>query len=317
MTPTVSVILPVFNRLQYLRPAVESVLAQTLTDWELVIADDGSAAATRAYLETLERRPRTKIVWLAHTGNPSAVRNAALRAASGEYVAFLDSDDAWLPTKLQRQVSALRSRTDCRWCYTGYASIDDSGEVTSQPSPRPWAPWQGAIATQIVTLEALIATASVLVERHLVSQVGGFDEQQAMFEHYDLWLRLALRSNIVLIDEPLTHLRVHKQHYSTPGVASLQSRDRLLDNAARLVRDPHMRSVIRTLRVRTVLDIANAHADTNRITALKTLLHGGRSWWQQLSWWKGAARVSLKVATPRPLLRIYRQRRSRALARTT
>jgi hypothetical protein len=171
---------------------------------------------------------------------------------------------------------------------------------------------------QIVTLEASIATASVLVERALVSQVGGFDEQLPMFEHYDLWLRLALQSNIALIDEPLTHLRTHKQHYSTPGIASLESRDRFFRNAERLVRGPGLYAAIRRLRLRVAVDTASAHAETSRMAALATLIHGFGCWWRYPSWWPGALRVFLKLTTPRALLRIYRQlRNSRALARTT
>ena len=92
---TVSVVLPTFNRLKFLRPAVESVYAQTFTDWELIFADDGSDLETRQYLQSLENRPRVTVVWLPHTGRPAIVRNAAVSRAVGEYVAFLDSDDLW------------------------------------------------------------------------------------------------------------------------------------------------------------------------------------------------------------------------------
>src|SRR5882672_10472844 len=107
----VSIILPTFNRLEFLRPAIDSVFAQTFMDWDLIIADDGSAEPTRAYLRTLVSQPRVKVIWLAHTGNLSAVRNAALRAAQGEYIAFLDSDDLWMPVKLKHQMAALRAHT--------------------------------------------------------------------------------------------------------------------------------------------------------------------------------------------------------------
>ncbi len=81
MLPTVSVILPTFNRLKYLRAAIQSAREQTFHDWELVIADDGSDAATRGYLQTLEDPPRIRVIRLSHCGKPAVVRNAALRAA--------------------------------------------------------------------------------------------------------------------------------------------------------------------------------------------------------------------------------------------
>ena len=108
--PVVSVIVPTFNRLRFLRPAIESAFAQTFTDWELIIADDGSDLATRQYLQSLAKQPRVTVLWLAHTGRPSVVRNKALLGAVGEYVAFLDSDDLWAARKLERQLEALRGR---------------------------------------------------------------------------------------------------------------------------------------------------------------------------------------------------------------
>src|SRR5262245_55647877 len=99
-SPVVSIVLPAFNRLVYLRAAVASVFKQSFTDWELIIGDDGSDEDTRAYLGTLDQPPRVKVLWLAHTGNPAVVRNAALLEAKGEFVAFIDSDDEWLPDKL-------------------------------------------------------------------------------------------------------------------------------------------------------------------------------------------------------------------------
>jgi glycosyltransferase involved in cell wall biosynthesis len=93
VSPTVSVVLPTFNRLEYLRPAVESVFAQTFTAWELLIGDDGSEAETLDYLAALAARPRVKVLRFRHTGNPAVVRNATMREARGEYIAFPDSDD--------------------------------------------------------------------------------------------------------------------------------------------------------------------------------------------------------------------------------
>ena len=105
--PKVSVIMATFNRPQYLGPAIDSVLGQTMTDLELIIADDGSNDATRAVLRSLTADPRVHVLWREHCGNPAAVRNAALREARGEFVAFQDSDDVWLPQKLARQLEAL------------------------------------------------------------------------------------------------------------------------------------------------------------------------------------------------------------------
>src|ERR1043165_1265982 len=101
MPPEVSIIVPSYDRLEYLRQAVESVFAQSFRDWELIVADDGSGPATAAFLTELEPQPPVRVLRAEHSGNPSVVRNLALRAAHGNLVAFLDSDDIWSPAKLE------------------------------------------------------------------------------------------------------------------------------------------------------------------------------------------------------------------------
>jgi len=306
---TVSVILPTFNRLKYLRASVDSVFAQTFVQWELIIADDGSDGETRTYLQALERLPRVRLIWLPHTGNLSAVRNAALRDARSEYVAFLDSDDVWKPTKLERQIGALRRSPSRGWCYTGYERIDDTGGVRIYPGTKPWVPHRGAIFEQLLRLEAAVATATVVVEYRLLMEIGGFDEELFIFEHYDLWLRLALRSEVELIDEPLTCLRSHEQHYSKGGIPMLAGRNQLLRKFRSRVTDPRLHRVIGRLCAQSALNLANLHADTNRLEALKTLATGAAYAAGNLQWWTGVSRVLCKLALPRGLLALYRNNR--------
>ena len=106
-TPLVSIVLPTFGRLHYLRATIQSIYRQTWPDWELLIADDGSDSQTREYLHSLTNESRVRVIWLEHTGVPAVVRNAGVRAARGEYVAFLDSDDLWTPQKLALQIQTL------------------------------------------------------------------------------------------------------------------------------------------------------------------------------------------------------------------
>ncbi len=307
--PLVSVILPTFNRPKYLRSAVESVFAQTFQNWELIIADDGSDADTKAYLRSLESLPQVKLIWRSHTGNPSAVRNAALRAATGQFVAFLDSDDMWVPEKLGRQIEVLRSGSNCRWIYTGYVQIDDAGKTQTSRAAKPWIPYRGAIAEQLLRLEASVATAAVLVERRLLAQIGGFDEDLLMFEHYDLWLRLAHCSEVELIDEPLTCLRVHEEHYSQDGVPMLEGRYMLLRKMRSRVEEPHLRKIIDEQYAECTLRLANIRADTDRLEALKILIAGYPGSFWNMDWWRGVPRVLLKMAVPRRLLTLYRRSR--------
>src|SRR5258708_129590 len=209
--------------MEYLPAAVNSVFAQTFRDWELILADDGSGEGTRAYLRALsERHPgeqsQIQVIWLSHTGNPGVARNAALRKARGEYVAFLDSDDLWMPTKREVQVAALRGAPDCGWSYTDHIRIDPAGKsINWQRDPRRKL-YEGDIVEPLIRLQAGIPTPSVLAERALIERAGGFDEQQGLHKDYDLWLRLALLSKVRTLAAPPTRVRPHDAPFSTSAV---------------------------------------------------------------------------------------------------
>ena len=208
----VSVILPTFNRLRYLPDAVASVFGQTFQDWELLIADDGSGQETQDYLRTLDDRLRVRVLWLSHTGNPAAVRNAALREARGEYVAFLDSDDVWMPEKLQTQIESLHAHIVREWSYTGFTLVDDSGSPLTGARATRGAAFDGRILDALVNGEALVVTPSVVVRRKLIEKVGGYNDELLVCEDYELWMRLASCSEVDFIDRPLVLVRRHGEH---------------------------------------------------------------------------------------------------------
>jgi hypothetical protein len=309
--PVVSVVLPTFNRLSFLRAAVDSVFAQTFADWELIIADDGSDEATRAYLQSLEGRAAVRVIWMAHCGVPGAVRNAALQQARGEYVAFLDSDDQWQPVKLQRQIAGLRARPERRWSYTGYIRIDAAGELEASLGYEQRVRHSGAILEPLLMNAVDIWTPAVVVERRLLAQVGGFNEKLPVYEDYDLWLRLASQSDIDLIDEPLICVRFHDQHYRPgAGAASMaMSRHRSLQALQDLLKDSQLRTLVGRVQARSALDLASLHAETDRLAAARTVVSGcGRSW-RYRQWWAGLPRVLLKLLVPHFAIDAYRHRR--------
>jgi glycosyltransferase involved in cell wall biosynthesis len=311
-SPVVSVVLPTFNRLEYLRIAVESVYAQTFSEWELIIADDGSDEETRAYLRALENPPHVRIIWLSHCGIPGAVRNAALREARGEYIAFLDSDDQWMPMKLERQIAALRAHVECRWSYTGYMRIDAAGEPQSSAGYDERIRYRGAIFEHLLMNAVDIWTPAVVAERRLLAQVGGFDDDLLLFEDYDLWLRLALQSEIHLIDEPLICVRSHDQHYIAGDRAGsmLACRHRSLQNVRRFVRNRLLRSLLGRVYARSVLDLASLSARTDRLAAARLVLSGFACSWRYRQWWAVLPWVLLKLLVPRALINFYRRARS-------
>jgi len=315
MSPTVSIILPTFNRLQFLRDTVDSVLAQTHQDWELVVADDGSGGETLAYLAVLEQSSRVRVLRLPHSGNPSAVRNAALREARGQYIAFLDSDDIWMPDKLSAQLAAHAACAGRRWSYTALKRIDAAGAPMRDGQGTGWVPHEGAIFEQLLSIEAAVATPSVLVERALLQEAGGFDEQQRYFEDYDLWMRLSLLSDVIVINTPLIKVRNHAQHYSADRVSVYQARFRLLDKIAGHAKTPRLRAVLRMERAKNAASLALVSAIAGRrVYALQMLWRSRQCAWNSSAWWPKAGSTFARVLAPSWLQEVVRKRRRRRRA---
>jgi len=306
--PLVSIILPTFGRLQYLRATVDSVYRQTLLDWELIIADDGSDEETRAYLRTFEGDCRIKLVWLAHTGIPAIVRNAALREARGEYVAFLDSDDLWAPEKLTRQVETLRSRPTCSWSYTAVSHIDGSGRPLAEPVFGPWRPCDGAVFERLVRGSVLIRTPTVLASRELIARAGGFDETIRSGEDYDLWLRLALASDVALLNEPLVQVRRHEANHTRDWEIAFAGRDHSLRKLQDRV-DTNRRLLLRGERTRNALLLAATHASLgNRAGMVGALYRALPYSWSSPLWWVALVKTPLRRYLPQRLVDAYRKR---------
>ncbi len=313
--PLVSVILPTFNRLQYLPAAIESVFSQTFQEWELLIADDGSGGQTRAYLKEVQQRPRVKVIWLPRMANPGAARNAALCEARGAYIAFLDSDDLWFPSKLEAQL-ALHSGADCEWSYTEYVSIDHAGKsIDARRNPQRVL-YEGRIVEPLLQLKSGIAMPTVMVRRELLERVGGFDEHQGLHEDYDLWLRLALLAEVGVLRCPLAYVRTHAEHFSTDGIRNFQARSRVFAKLQAVVTDRRQAAVLRVARARndTALAVANAVAG-NSSAAWRALADGWRYSWRCRDWWSGCGRAVAHLVLPARLAAQLRRRRESARRR--
>ena len=167
-TPMVSVVLPTYGRLPLLRQAVASVVGQTFGDWELIIVDDGSTDDTREYLEAVDD-PRVRPLRLEHRGITSA-RSSGLGLARGKWVAFLDSDDLWLPGKLELQLRRLAAQPACRWSYTGYSLIDTEGAPLPERSGLLPRPASGYILEPVLRFELSTPVQTMLAERSLAVQ---------------------------------------------------------------------------------------------------------------------------------------------------
>lgn len=198
--PAVTVVIPAWNAAWCVGRAIDSVLAQTFTDFELVVVDDGSTDDTAAALAPYGGRIR--VVSQANRGLAGA-RNAGIGAARGEYVAFLDADDWWLPEKLRRQVALMREQPRLAFCSTAVRVETPQG----QPLPE-WRCGQcvgrGALES-IFSANAFVAGSgsAVMARRDALVRSGGFDESLRSLEDIDLWMRLAVLGGYGCIDEPL------------------------------------------------------------------------------------------------------------------
>jgi glycosyltransferase involved in cell wall biosynthesis len=296
--PNVSIILPTYNRLRFLRPAIESVLEQTYLDWEMIIADDGSNEETAAYLRSLtEERIRT--VWLPHSGNPSKVRNCAIDVARGRYLAFLDSDDVWKPTKLEKQIARLLTHADCRWSYTLCDHIDENGLVVARRRLAESAFLEGWIFEPLLKMKFAIAMPTLIADRDLVRDVGGFDEQQAYGEFHDLCLRLAARSAVLVEREALASVRTHDEHYSGDRVAAHAAWMRLYEKMGTLVADDRLRAYCARMRSLASLNIARSQGEKRDFRAARATLARAASFsWRYPSWWYGTLKQFMQPVVP-------------------
>ena len=189
--------------------AVNSVIAQTYTNWELFIVDDGSDDGTEENIKAIADS-RIHLISLSHYGNIGLLRNTGAEKGIGNWIAFLDSDDVWMPQKLQMQYNTL-TETGLPWCYGRFELMNESGQTIANKSGD-YQPFSGWITKQLLTCEASINIDSLIVERKLFLEAGGFNVDPALNcrEDYDLVLRLSLLAETIAINDLLTRIREHK-----------------------------------------------------------------------------------------------------------
>jgi len=208
MTPAieVSVIVPAKDREAFVAEAVRSALAQDGCRLEVIVVDDGSRDGTKDAVRAIGDG-RVRLVDGPGRG-PAAARNSGLRAARADLVAFLDSDDAFEPGKLARQLALLARRPDAGLAYTGHAFFGDSARrAESGEGGKDGADRADGFAR--LWLRPYFLTSSVVVRRSLLERVGAFDESLPLAEDYDLYLRCAAAAGVAGEPEPLVRIRRH------------------------------------------------------------------------------------------------------------
>jgi len=192
--PLVSVIIPTFNRATMVVEALDSVLAQSYQSLEIIVVDDGSTDDTEVRLASYGER--IKVIRRALNRGVSAARNCGIRQSCGHYVVLLDSDDLWLPKKIERQLDFFRKHPQAMICQTEEIWMRRGKRVNPKYKHRKYS---GSIFPHCLPL-CIVSPSAVMIKRELLSQVGLFDEQLPACEDYDLWLRIAAHHPIFLLE---------------------------------------------------------------------------------------------------------------------
>jgi glycosyltransferase involved in cell wall biosynthesis len=231
MTPLVSVIIPYRDRTQWLGQAIDSVLAQTFADLELLVVDDGSREP--ADLGPAANDPRVRHIHQPPTG-AAAARNRGLDESRGRYVAFLDSDDLFRPDKLAVQVAAMEAQPSAVLSHTSYERIDAGGG----PCGAVRSGWWSGDVHALFGAGCPVATPTVVIRRSALGKER-FEESLRVAEDLHLWLRLAALGPVLGIDRPLAQVRMH---------GSNAAMDRRAQRIARRVAVAHARTVGGSMR---------------------------------------------------------------------
>ena len=193
---SISVVIPTFNRLIYLERAIKSVLNQTISVNEIIIVDDGSDDGTSEFIHS--NYPNLKYIFQSNSG-VSAARNTGIKAASSNWIAFLDSDDAWVTNKIQKQITELELNPEMNFCHSNEIWIRNGREIKQKNTHKKFG---GYIFDKCLD-KCRISPSTVICRKSLLIKLNGFDEDLAICEDYDLWLRITSDNPVIYIEKPL------------------------------------------------------------------------------------------------------------------
>lgn len=223
--PKVSVIITAYNSMVYLPETLESVLRQTFTDFEVLIIDDGSSDHIVQWASELVDA-RVRLISQENQG-VGVARNTGIANAQGEYIAFLDGDDTWEPTKLEKQVCCLDENPKVGLVHTWLLGIDPQSKPTGRVMGSHI---EGEVWEKIIERN-MVACSSAMVRRSCFETVGVLDKNLRFAEDWDMWIRLATRYHFAVIKEPLVGYREHPNSKSKKYASRLQDFRTIIEKA--------------------------------------------------------------------------------------
>ena len=209
----VTAVITTHNRKELLGRAIQSVLSQTYKDIELVVVSDGSTDGTDEMMKQYEGDDRIKYISYYPGKGGNFARNTGIKAAKGEYVAFLDDDDEWLPTKIEKQLKIMESDPEIGLVYTGTHNIYVDLGITYDSKPVQ----HGDLSKDILLFNIVGSTTTVMVRKSVLNTSGLFDESLGAMQDYDLWVRVCQVAKVGVVTEPL----VNYYNYNNSGQISV------------------------------------------------------------------------------------------------
>jgi glycosyltransferase involved in cell wall biosynthesis len=234
--PRVSVVIPAYNRAATIQAAVQSVLDQSFTEFELIVVDDGSTDNTLDILDTIEH-PKLRVLREKTNSGAGAARNRGIAAARAPWVAFQDSDDLWHREKLERQMARLeeeeaKANTPPIAVYCGM-EIEETDGFRYVPR-RDLAHREGDVLPELVS-HSFISTQTLIVRRDILAAIRGFDENLRALEDWELMLRVAQRGPVALVDEPLVYQRFSDNSITNDQYCRVEARYLVVAKHAELI----------------------------------------------------------------------------------
>ena len=192
----ISVVIPTYNRKELLKRSIDSVINQTIKPSEIIIVDDGSNDGTEAMVK--KKYDSLKLIKQKNKG-ASAARNSGIKASSGEWICFLDSDDEWKNDKLEKQIIAVANNSDYKFFHSNEIWIKNGKRINQKKKHKKYG---GDIFKKCLDM-CRISPSSVLIDKSIFEEVGFFNENLVVCEDYELWLRICDKYEVFFIDEPL------------------------------------------------------------------------------------------------------------------
>ncbi len=209
--PLVSIIMPAYNVEKYIQESINSVIKQSYENWELIVIDDNSNDGTNDIIKKIALKDkRIKPIFLKHnSGKPSIAKNYAYDIVSGDFIAFLDSDDMWIKEKLEKQIKKMING-DYKLCYTGGYLIDEEGKKQGSFLPK----YENGYIFKKMLYRYEINNQSVLIERDVYRK---FNENITIGEDYNLFMDIVFHHKVCNIKEKLIKYRIHKKSITKKG----------------------------------------------------------------------------------------------------